>query len=251
MKRIDIELVLRGLFETRSKAQFSIKNGVILCNGKVIKKTSYLVKPEDKLSIKENVLPYVSKGGLKLERALKYFKIILKNKKMIDIGASTGGFTDCAIKYGIKNVIAIDVGNMQFNPNLLKTNKVILLENTDFRDIDISFLKGYSIATIDISFISVRKIIDKLASLDDLQEIVLLIKPQFECGKYLAKKYSGVIVNKDIHIDIIYHIVSKFNEINFGLQDLTYSPIRGGSGNIEYLSYFKKNLKIIVLILKK
>lgn len=242
MRRIDIELVARNLFNTRSKAQFAISSGNVYCNGKKILKNSYLVNDSDELTIHGNLLPYVSKGGLKLEKALKKFSINLEGKKMIDIGASTGGFSDCALQNGIEKIIAIDVGTMQFTQELLKSKKIILMENVDFRDINSSILSECSIATIDVSFISVNKLTKKLSELNNLNEIILLIKPQFECGIEMAKKYSGVILNKEVHIKVIEKIVETFNSINYGLLNLTYSPIRGGSGNIEYLSYFKKNI---------
>lgn len=241
MKRIDVELVKRGLFETRSKAQFAIKSGVVYCNGNKIVKNNYCVEHTDILEVRSIVLPYVSKGGLKLEKAINDFHIDLNEKKMIDIGASTGGFTDCAIQNGVGKVLAIDVGTLQFSKKLLITGKVDLLENTDFRELKPSILSDYDIATIDISFISIKKIIPQLSKLSHLKEIVLLIKPQFECGINLAKKYKGVVLNKSVHVDILNNTIKTFNNIGFGLNGLTYSPIRGGSGNIEYLSYFKKD----------
>lgn len=242
MGRIDVELVTRNHFDTRSKAQFAIASGIVFCNGKKILKNSFLVKENDQITVSGNPLQYVSKGGLKLEKALKEFLITLQGKKMIDIGASTGGFSDCALQNGIREIIAIDVGTLQFSQKLLKSNKIILMENTDFRYIDSSLLSGYTIATIDVSFISVKKLIKKISELNELNEIILLIKPQFECGIEIAKKYSGVVLDKSVHINVINNVINCFNSINYGLQNLTYSPIRGGSGNIEYLGYFKKKI---------
>lgn len=243
MSRIDIELVNRGLFSTRSKAQFAIKSGVVYCNDKKVIKNGFDVKDEDKLEVKSLVLPYVSKGGLKLEKALKEFNINLSRKNMIDIGSSTGGFSDCALQNGINHILAIDVGSNQFSLELLNSNKIELMENTDFRDVSLDKFKGYDFASIDVSFISIKKLIPKLGLIEDLDEIVLLVKPQFECGKDLAKEYNGVVLNKKVHKEILEDIVKSFNSINFYLEGLTYSPIRGGSGNIEYLAYFTKNGK--------
>lgn len=242
MGRIDVELVMRNHFDTRSKAQFAIASGIVYCNGKKILKNNYLVKESDQVTVSGSSLQYVSKGGLKLEKAVEEFSITLQGKRMIDIGASTGGFSDCALQNGIKKIIAIDVGTMQFSKKLLKSNKIVLMENTDFRYIESSLLSGYTIATIDVSFISVKKIIKKLDELSELNEIILLIKPQFECGIEIAKKYSGIVLDKNVHINVINNIINCFNSINYGLQNLTYSPIRGGSGNIEYLGYFKKKV---------
>ena len=241
MARIDMVLVEKGFFETRSKAQFAIQTGTVYCNGQQVTKNGLIVNNTDILEVRENTLPYVSKGGLKLEKALIEFSIDLTNKNMIDIGASTGGFTDCAIQHGVGHVLAIDVGSLQFSKKLLETKHVTLMENTDFRNVENSLLKGYSLATIDVSFISVEKLLPKLAELEDLYEIILLIKPQFECGVELAKQYHGVVLSKKVHVEIIENVIKNFNRINFYLNNLTYSPIRGGSGNIEYLAYFKKN----------
>lgn len=241
MKRIDLELVDRGLFETRNKAQYAINNGVIYCNGKKIIKKNYLVDDSDILEVKGKGLPYVSKGGLKLEKALKEFNINLFGKKMIDIGASTGGFTDCALQYGVDYVFAIDVGKLQISPKLRSNKKIKILEQTDFRKIEKELFTGYTIATIDVSFISVTKLLKKIQDISDLNEIILLIKPQFECGMEVAKKYKGVILNKKVHLKILNNIIKEFNNINYGILGLTFSPIKGGSGNIEYLAFFKKN----------
>lgn len=239
MNRIDIELVQRGLCETRSKAQYAIKQKQVYCNQTLVTKNSFLVGEEDILDVLEN-LPFVSKGGLKLQKAIESFHLHLNGKNMVDIGSSTGGFSDCAITYGIQHILAIDVGTNQFSPKVLRTGKVTLLENTDFREVELSLLKNIDVATIDISFISVIKILPKLTEMNQLKEIVLLIKPQFECGMENARKYQGVILNAPIHLEVIEHIQKEFEKVGFFMHDLTYSPIRGGSGNIEYLSYFTK-----------
>ncbi len=241
--RLDKYLVEKKYFETRAKAQIEIKSGSVYINDKLITKSSFNINDEDKIEIKNIALKYVSRGGLKLEKALIKFNIDLKDKLMIDIGSSTGGFSDCAIKNGIKHIIAIDVGKNQFNKKLLETNKVTLMEKTDFRDVDNNILKECNIATIDISFISVTKIINKICGLNNLNEIILLIKPQFECGKSVANKYHGIVLDKSVHKNVIKKIINEFKKINFNIKGLASSPIRGGSGNIEYLAYFKKNVK--------
>ena len=244
MTRIDVELVKRGLIESRSKASYVIDKGVVFCNDKKILKHSYQVKDEDVLTIKENVLPYVSKGGLKLKKSLDEFSISLVNKNMVDIGSSTGGFSDCAIKENIKKIVAIDVGSNQFSSKVLNTGKVALYENTDFRTVENELLKNIDIACIDVSFISVLKLLDKLITLPKLKEIILLIKPQFECGKDIAFKYKGVVRNKEVHQKVIAKIITKFKDKGFIINGLTFSPILGGDGNIEYLAYFKKDGKL-------
>lgn len=243
MTRIDIELVRRGIFETRNKAQNEIKNKIVYCNNICITKPSFDVSDTDTLEIKGEKLKYVSRGGLKLEKAIKEFNIDLKDKILIDIGSSTGGFSDCAIQNGIKKVYAIDVGTDQFDKNLRLNNKINLYENTDFRSIDNNIINDANIASIDVSFISVTKLTSKLKELTNLKEIICLIKPQFECGKEISDKYKGVPLNKEVHYKVINDVINSFKENNYYINDLTSSPIRGGNGNIEYLGYFRNDNK--------
>ncbi len=241
MTRIDIELVKRGIFETRNKAQNEIKNKIIFCNNICITKPSFDVTDTDIIEIKGEKLKYVSRGGLKLEKAIKEFNIDLKNKILIDIGSSTGGFSDCALQNGIKKVYAIDVGTNQFDKNLRQNNKINLYENTDFRNIDNNIINDANIASIDVSFISVTKLTNKLKELTNLKEIICLIKPQFECGKELSDKYRGVPLNKEVHSTVINKVIESFKENDYYINNLTSSPIKGGNGNIEYLAYFKRD----------
>ena len=236
MDRLDNTLVKRNLISSRTRAIYEIKNGNVLVNDKVIVKPSKIVKDEDNIIIK-NKLNYVSKGALKLVKAIDKFNIILKNKVLLDIGSSTGGFTDVALRNDIKKVIAVDVGKDQFNEKLKEDKRVELYEQTDIR----SFTPKdkVDIVTIDISFISVLKIIDKLKEISP-NEILLLIKPQFECGKEISDKYKGIPLDKSVHYNVINNIINSFSKEGFYIQNLTYSPIRGGSGNIEYLGYFSK-----------
>jgi len=238
--RLDCELVERNIFKTRTKAKAEILNGNVICNGKVVKKPSYEVVLGDMIEISGNTLKYVSRGGLKLEKAISKFNLKLHKKVMIDIGSSTGGFSDCAIQNGIDEVIAIDVGKDQFDEELRKNPKIKLYERTDFRDMPLELVEKADVATIDVSFISITKLIHKLSMILNLNEIICLIKPQFECGKEIATKYKGIINNKSIHIEVIERIIYSFYDIEYKLENLTYSPIVGGDGNIEYLAYFKK-----------
>ncbi|MCQ2748900.1 MAG: TlyA family RNA methyltransferase [Clostridia bacterium] len=238
--RIDNELVNRGLFTTRAKAQAAIKDGSIYCNDKQINKNSFDVKDDDKLEIRGEVMPYVSRGGLKLEKAINVFNINLNGRVMIDIGSSTGGFTDVALRNGIKKVIAVDVGSDQMDPSLRNHPQVDLHEQTDFREMDNEILNDADFASIDVSFISVTKIIDKFNELPNLKEVVCLIKPQFECGVEAARKYKGVISDEKIHNEVALHVIEAFSNLNFGLACFTSSPIKGGDGNTEYLAHFIK-----------
>lgn len=241
MTRIDIELVRRGIFETRNKAQNEIKNKIIYCNNICITKPSFDVTDTDIIEIKGEKLKYVSRGGLKLEKAIKEFNIDLKDKILIDIGSSTGGFSDCAIQNNIKKIYAIDVGTNQFDKKLRLNSKINLYENTDFRNIDNNIINDANIASIDVSFISVTKLTSKLNELNNLKEIICLIKPQFECGKEISDKYRGVPLNKEVHYKVINDVINSFKENNFYINNLTSSPIKGGNGNIEYLTYFTRD----------
>lgn len=238
MDRLDNILVKRNLISSRTRAIYEIKNGNVYVNNEIVTKPSK--KFDDNISIDiKNKLEYVSKGALKLLKALDTFNINLENKIMLDIGSSTGGFCDVALKNNIKKIIAVDVGKNQFDISLRNNEKIELHEETDIRNFVIK--ERIDIVTIDVSFISVTKILDKLSEIKTLNEIVLLIKPQFECGKEIADKYKGVPLNKEVHKNVIKNIINSFKKINFNIQDMTYSPIKGGSGNIEYLAYFTRN----------
>lgn len=236
--RLDMYLASNNYFKTRSKAQQAIKDGIIYVNNNQITKTGYEINDEDKIEIKGDILKYVSRGGLKLEKALKEWNIILTGKIMIDIGSSTGGFSDVAIQNGVSKIYAIDVGTDQFDKELAKNPIIHLYENTDFRIIDNDIIKDANIATIDVSFISVTKLIDKIKELTNINEIVCLIKPQFECGMEIAAKYKGVIKDENIRLETIKKIVQAFEEIGYNNIGICESPIKGGDGNIEYLAYF-------------
>lgn len=237
--RLDVYLVENGYFETRSKAKSAIESGCVKVGGKVVEKPALDVVDVVAVEI-VNPLKYVSKGGLKLEKAINEFCVNVKDAIVLDIGASTGGFTDCALQNGAKKVFAVDVGVDQLHSSLRSNPKVVSLENTDIRKIDKDLIADVSIASIDVSFISVIKIIPYIYNLPNLSTIICLIKPQFECGKDVAKKFKGVIKNKSIHKDVIINVIKSFNEYGFYILDLTYSPIQGGDGNIEYLALFAK-----------
>jgi 23S rRNA (cytidine1920-2'-O)/16S rRNA (cytidine1409-2'-O)-methyltransferase len=242
MTRLDLELVNRNVFETRNKSQNEIKRGLVYVNNNKTTKPSFDVSENDKIEIKGEILKYVSRGGLKLEHAIKEFNLNLKDKIMLDIGSSTGGFSDCAIQYGIGKIYAIDVGSNQFSEKLKNNKKIHLYENTDFRNIDENIIKDAKICTIDVSFISVTKLVEKISKLN-IEEIICLIKPQFECGIDIANKYKGVPLDKNVHNEVIINVINSFKSINYYLNNITYSPIRGGNGNIEYLAYFTKEKK--------
>lgn len=236
--RIDIALVNTGFFESRTRAADAIKNGVVFYGEQKITKPSFIIENPDLISVRGAVMPYVSRGGLKLAHALSMFQIDMAGRNMIDIGSSTGGFCDVALRNGVGHIIAVDTGSDQMHKSLRDNPKIDLHEQTDFRRIDDDLVKDVDIATIDVSFISVTKILDKLATLPNLKEIVCLIKPQFECGPEISARYRGVIRDADVHKIVIQKVIDAFAEYGFGCFGLVKSPITGGSGNIEYLAHF-------------
>lgn len=253
--RIDKELFVRNLVPSRAKAQELIKAKLVLCNGKIVEKMNYLVSAEDEIVIKENdKLKYVSRGGLKLEHAIKEFNIDMTGLKIMDIGSSTGGFCDCALQHGVSSIIAIDVGTNLLHESLRDNKLIDLHEKTNFKDLESKYFVNLDAIVCDVSFISLKQIIEKIYSEKIKIDVICLIKPQFECGREVATKYKGIILNKDIHVDIINSLIKYFNEKGFYIKELTPSPIRGGDGNIEYLTFIsnkinqnkKMNIKKIV-----
>lgn len=241
--RLDIELVKRGFVRSRTKAQELIKSRYVLCNDKIVDKNSIYVSDADEIKILENdSLKYVSKGGEKLEKAIREFDLCFLNKNVMDIGSSTGGFTDCAIQNGAEEVIAIDVGTDVMDKNLRKNKKVKLYENTNIKDLSNILFKNLDYILIDVSFLSLIRVFEKIADSNIDIDVISLIKPQFECGKDIARKYKGVILNKNIHKEVIKNLVARINSLGFFLKDITFSPIKGGDGNIEYLAYFTNKI---------
>lgn len=242
--RIDKELVNKGLVPSRAKAQELIELGFVKCNNKTIKKCNYLIDENDTIEIIENDrLKYVSRGGLKLEKAINAFNIILKDLNIMDIGSSTGGFCDCAIQNGAKHITAIDVGTDLLHPSLRTSDKIDLHEQTNFKNLEHKYFENIDMFVCDVSFISLKKIVQKIYDENVKTEMVFLIKPQFECGKEIADKYKGIILNKDIHFNIIKDLFNYFNSLNIYVKDLTFSPIKGGDGNIEYLVYLSNKIE--------
>lgn len=241
--RIDKELVNRNLVPSRTKAQELIEANVVECNGKIINKCNYIVTEDDQLTILENdKLKYVSRGGLKLEKAINEFNIDFVDKNIMDIGSSTGGFCDCALQHGANSIIAIDVGTDLMDKSLRNNSKIDLHEQTNFKELEHKYFENIDIITCDVSFISLKRIIEKVSSESIKVDMVCLIKPQFECGKEIARKYKGIILNKDIHINIIDDLIKYFNSLGIYVKGLTSSPIKGGDGNIEYLVYMTNKI---------
>lgn len=239
--RLDIAIKKKFNF-SREYSKEIIFKGYVYINGKVICKPSFKVNICDKIELNDMAIPkYVSRGGFKLEKALREFSIEIKNKVCIDIGSSTGGFTDCMIQNNANKVYAIDVGTNQLSKKLLNCKNIIPMQNTDIRNICISdFKEKIEFISIDVSFISVKKILKNVFSLIDKDgELIILIKPQFEIGKQNIYK-RGIVKNKNVHIKILEDIIDFSKQIGLYVYGLTFSPIKGSKGNIEYLTHMKK-----------
>ena len=252
-KRIDCMLVEKHFVTTRSKAVQLLKSGNVYVNKKMITKAGSLIEDDANIEVKENnILDYVSRGGLKLQKALNQFAIQLKGKIILDIGASTGGFTDCCLKHQAKHVYALDVGNNQLVESIKNDVRVTSYENTNFKDVDLSYFdKAIDIITIDVSFISIRTILLKIRQLFDNIIIIGLFKPQFEVGKQNLNK-DGVVKNKKTHEEALIEFVSFLKQIGYELNQITYSPIVGAkSGNVEYLCLITQHKTATPLSLKK
>ncbi|XEC92840.1 TlyA family RNA methyltransferase [Paenibacillus tarimensis] len=240
-ERIDLLLVEQGFYESREKAKAALMAGLVLVNGEKIEKSGMKVERSAQITVKGALHPYVSRGGLKLEKAIREFDIDLRGAVMLDIGASTGGFTDCALQNGAAFVYAIDVGYNQLDYSLRTDERVHVMERTNFRYMKLEDLKGPApdFATIDVSFISLRIILPVLSTLiPDNSGIVALIKPQFEAGRDKVGK-SGVVREPSVHREVLESVLSFASQLGYTLQALTYSPITGGEGNIEFLAYWK------------
>ena len=244
-KRLDVLLTEKGLADSREKARAMIMSGIVYVDNNKIDKPGTKVDVGVNIEVRGNTLPYVSRGGLKLAKAIEEFKIDLKGKVAADIGASTGGFTDCMLQNGASKVYAIDVGYGQLAWKLRSDDRVVVMERTNIRYVTPQDIpEKLDFAAIDVSFISLRKVIPPVIELlKDVSQLVCLIKPQFEAGRENVGK-KGVVRDKKIHIDVVYDICNFCQkQLNLCLKGLTFSPIQGPEGNIEYLVYFEKNLE--------
>ena len=236
-ERLDVLLVNKGLAESREKAKRTIMAGIVYVDGQKEDKAGTTFDPEVSIEVRGNVLPYVSRGGLKLEKAIKEFGVSCEGKVCLDIGASTGGFTDCMLQNGAVKVFAIDVGHGQLDWKLRNDERVVCMEKTNIRYVTPEDLgEKASLVSIDVSFISLKLVLPVVKTLinDDCQ-VVCLIKPQFEAGRDQVGK-KGVVRDKKVHTEVIEKTLSFAYSIGFVLKGLTFSPIKGPEGNIEYLA---------------
>ena len=241
-ERLDILLVEKGIFPTREKAKSAIMAGEVLVEGERVNKSGQRIKAESNISVIKKETAYISRGGEKLEKAIKVFNINVKGKRVIDVGASTGGFTDCLLKFGAKKVYCIDVGYGQLAWKLQKDKRVVVIDRTNIRYLTADkFDDLFELATIDVSFISLDKVLPAVYNLlKEKGEVVALIKPQFEAGREFIQK-GGLVKKAEVHQMVIERVGEKAQKIGFGIQGLTFSPLKKASGNIEYFIYLIKN----------
>ena len=239
--RADLAAVAQGLAPSRARAKELIESGSLLCNGIAVKKPAQEIQDTDVLTAACMALQYVGRGGLKMERALTAFPISLTGKTCLDIGASTGGFTDCMLQNGASKVFAVDVGHDQLAESLRVDPRVISMEGTDIRTLTAADLGGcVDFFSVDVSFISLRLVLPSAYGLlCDGGEAVVLVKPQFEAGRAALGKH-GVVRDAKVHRSVLREISAAAEEIGFSLCGAVPSGILGGSGNAEYLFYLKK-----------
>ena len=240
--RLDAELLARGLVPSRERGRALIMAGVVYVGGQKALKAGQTVKPDDAIEVRENINPFVSRGGLKLQKAMQTFPIRLDDSVCIDVGASTGGFTDCMLQSGARKVYAVDVGYGQLAWKLRVDPRVVNLERTNFRYCTREQIPDEAdFASVDVSFISLRIILPVLRTLlRDGGEAVCLIKPQFEAGRENVGK-KGVVRDKAVHDAVVREITRFAADARFAVSGLTFSPVKGPEGNIEYLMYLRKS----------
>lgn len=240
--RLDVLLTERGLLDSRQKAQATIMSGIVFVNGQRVDKVGTAVANDALIEIRGTTLPYVSRGGLKLEKAMQTFPLTLTGKVCADIGASTGGFTDCMLQNGAKKVYAVDVGYGQLDWKLRNDARVVCMERTNARYLTHEEIpEELDFASVDVSFISLKLIFPALYGLlREGGEIACLIKPQFEAGREKVGK-KGVVRDPAVHLEVLEHFLIHAKENHFTVLGITYSPIRGPEGNIEYLGFLRKS----------
>ena len=237
-QRLDVIMIQQGLADSRQKAQALIMAGQVYVDGIKVSKAGSPTDDNSKIEVRGETLRYVSRGGLKLEKAMKNFPISLENRICADIGASTGGFTDCMLQNGAAKVYAVDVGYGQLAWSLRSDPRVVCLERTNARYLSREHIpEPISFASIDVSFISLKLILPPLRTLmEEGGEVVSLIKPQFEAGREGVGK-KGVVRDPKVHLEVLEQFLIHAFDADFSVKGITFSPIRGPEGNIEYLGF--------------
>lgn len=233
-------MVKRNLAESREKAKAVIMAGVVYVDGQKEDKAGTMFEDTVSVEVKGNTLPYVSRGGLKLEKAVRCFELSLDGKVCMDVGASTGGFTDCMLKNGAVKVYAVDVGHGQLAWKLRNDERVVCMEKTNIRYVTEADVQDrIQFVSVDVSFISLTKVLEPVKKLlTEDGQAVCLIKPQFEAGREKVGK-KGVVREKSTHVEVIEAVIAYGREIGFGVLNLDFSPVKGPEGNIEYLLYLQ------------
>ncbi|MCQ2461211.1 MAG: TlyA family RNA methyltransferase [Clostridia bacterium] len=241
-KRLDVVVFELGHTDSREKARALIMAGQVYVNGQKELKAGAQIKPTDAIEVRGSKMPYVSRGGYKLEKAMKVFPLTLEGKTCMDIGASTGGFTDCMLQNGAEKVYSIDVGYGQLAWKLRSDDRVVNMERTNFRNVTHEeILEDIDFASVDVSFISLKIILPVMRELlRNGGEAVCLIKPQFEAGREKVGK-KGVVRELSTHAEVLETITTFAVESGFTLKGLDFSPIKGPEGNIEYLMFIEKS----------
>ena len=239
-ERLDVLLVKRNLADSREKAKAIIMSGNVFVEGQREDKAGTTFPEEVNIEVRGHVLPYVSRGGLKLEKAMKEFHVTVDGKVCTDVGSSTGGFTDCMLQNGAKKVFAIDVGRGQLDWKLRQDPRVVCMEKTNIRYVTPEEIPDrIQFVSIDVSFISLTKVLGPVKALMEPDgEVVCLIKPQFEAGREKVGK-KGVVREKSVHLEVIEMVASFAGSIGFEALHLEFSPIKGPEGNIEYLLHLR------------
>lgn len=237
--RLDIFISSEMRFCSREKARYYIKNGDVSVNGTVIEKPSYDVSEKDGVEIRDSI-GFVGKGGLKLKKAIESFRLNFFDKTVLDVGASTGGFTDCALQNGAKKVYAVDVGHGQLDPKLASNDRVVNFEGRNILDISPENIDKTDIVVSDVSFVSIKKLLFHISNfIDEYGQIICLVKPQFEVGKKRLK--NGFVSDEKTHVEVVSDILDYAESLGLTVSGLDFSPIKGGEGNIEFLLYLTKN----------
>ncbi|MEY8338813.1 TlyA family RNA methyltransferase [Lachnospiraceae bacterium 62-35] len=239
-ERLDVLLVKRNLAESREKAKAVIMSGIVYVEGQKEDKAGTAFEESVQIEVRGNTLPYVSRGGLKLEKAVHSFGVVLDGKVCMDVGASTGGFTDCMLKNGAKKVYSVDVGRGQLDWRLRNDSRVVCMEKTNIRYVKPEDIEeSLDFASIDVSFISLTKVLGPVKALLKADgQVVCLIKPQFEAGREKVGK-KGVVRERTVHLEVIQMVIHFALSLGFEVLALSFSPIKGPEGNIEYLLYLQ------------
>ena len=241
-ERLDVLLVNRNLAESREKAKAIIMSGIVYVDGQKENKAGTMFEDTVSVEVRGHTLAYVSRGGLKLEKAMTHFGVTLNGKICMDVGASTGGFTDCMLQNGAVKVYSVDVGHGQLAWKLRNDERVVCMEKTNIRYVTPEDIPDrIQFASIDVSFISLTKVLGPVKELlTEDGQIVCLIKPQFEAGREKVGK-KGVVREKSTHLEVIESVIAFAKSIGFGILNLEFSPIKGPEGNIEYLLYLQNH----------